>query len=98
MGYPKLTSAEFIKEFTLRLCFSDGVQADVNFEKEMAGGVFEALRDPNYFRSFSFSPQFGSIEWTNGADFAPEFLYNLAKSSGQQPARFNARPGSRKSA
>ena len=98
MEYPKLTSAEYVKEFTLRLCFADGIKADINFQSELTGGIFEALKDQTYFRSFAFHPQFGSIEWANGADFAPEFLYDLAKATGQQSARFDARSHSRKSA
>lgn len=84
MGYPKLTSAEYVKDYILRLSFADGTKADVNFQHELTGGVFESLRDQAYFRSFSVQTQFGTIEWDNGADFAPEFLYELAKASGQQ--------------
>jgi len=54
----------------------------VDFKDELTGGIFEALRDPAYFRSFSFQAQFGTIEWDNGADFAPEFLYEMARDCG----------------
>jgi hypothetical protein len=79
MKCPKMVSAEYVKDFTLRLSFSDGMAADVNFANELTGGVFEALKDVAFFRSFTFQAQFGTIEWRNGADFAPEFLYALAK-------------------
>jgi len=83
MTFPKLISAEYLSGYSLRLTFSDGIKAEVNFQNELTGGIFEALKDPKYFQSFSFRDQFGSIEWDNGADFAPEFLYEFAKTSGQ---------------
>ena len=97
MDYPKLKSAQYVKDYTLKLSFSDGTEADVNFENELADGVFEALKNPEYFRSFTFQSQFGTIQWDNGADFAPEFIYELARSGGQQTAGFDAATG-RKSA
>ena len=98
MHTPKLIAADFIDGYSIRLTFSDGTKAEVNFESELSGGVFETLRDKDYFRSFSLHPQFGTIEWENGADFSPEFLYQMAQISGQQPAGLDARSRSRKSA
>lgn len=98
MEYPKLTSAEYVRGFTLRLAFADGIKAEIDFQNELSGGVFEDLKDPAYFRSFTLHSQFGSIEWANGADFAPEFLYDLAKSSAQRSAGPDSRVHSRKSA
>ncbi len=97
MENPKLISAEYVKGFTLRLGFSDGLEADVDFKSELVGGVFEALKDQEYFRSFVFHSRFGSLEWANGADFAPEFLYDLAKAGGNQSDDLEGRR-SRKSA
>ena len=82
MDYPKLLSVEYLRLFTLRLSFSDGFTAEVDFQDQLTGGVFDALNDESFFRSFILQPQFGSIEWSNGADFSPEFLYDLAKTSG----------------
>lgn len=98
MVFPKLTSVEYLKDFTLKLSFSDGTKAEVDFRSELIGGVFETLKDPNYFRSFSLQPQFGTLEWDNGADFAPEFLYDLAVASGKLSAEIDACSRSRKSA
>lgn len=82
---PKLTSALFIRDFVLLLSFSDGLSTEVDFTNELSGGIFDALQDPGYFRSFTFKPLLGSIEWSNGADFSPEFLYELAKSTVDLP-------------
>jgi hypothetical protein len=96
MEYPKLKSAQYIRDYTLKLSFTDGTESEVNFKSELTGGIFEALKDPEYFRSFTFQSQFGTIEWDNGADFAPEFIYELSKASGQHMAGIDSR--SRKSA
>ncbi len=39
-----------------------------------SGPVFEPLRDPAVFRQFQVHPEFHTLVWPNGADFAPEFL------------------------
>jgi len=48
---------------------------------ELNGTVFNPLKDKNNFRKFSIV--FNTIEWENGADFAPEYLYELAKYQNQ---------------
>ncbi len=40
----------------------------------LSGPVFEPLRDPAVFRQFQIHPEFHTLVWPNGADFAPEFL------------------------
>jgi hypothetical protein len=38
------------------------------------GGVFEPLRDPEYFRQLRADPELRTIAWPNEADIAPETL------------------------
>lgn len=42
----------------------------------LQGPVFEPLRDPAYFQSFSLDPQFHTLVWPNGVDLSPEFLHD----------------------
>lgn len=84
MDFPKLVNAEFVAGYSIMLSFSDGTNGEVDFAEELNGGVFEALKDPAFFRSFSFQPQLGTIEWSNGADFAPEFLYKAVHGKQQR--------------
>jgi hypothetical protein len=50
----------------------------VDLSEELSGPVFEPLRDIDYFKQFQCVGS--TLEWSNGADFAPEFLYQLAQS------------------
>jgi len=42
---------------------------------ELQGEVFEPLRNESFFSRVSVHPEFHTLCWPNGADFAPEFLY-----------------------
>ncbi|NEP58195.1 MAG: DUF2442 domain-containing protein, partial [Symploca sp. SIO2G7] len=43
------------------------------------GDVFVPLQDEQFFSQVRFDEELGTITWSNGADFAPEFLYELGK-------------------
>lgn len=51
---------------------------EVNFGAREWRGVFEPLRDPAYFARVSVDPEAGTIAWPNGADMAPDPLYERA--------------------
>ncbi|MEX2534799.1 MAG: DUF2442 domain-containing protein [Trueperaceae bacterium] len=76
---PLVISAEYRGEFKIRLTFNDGMDAVVDFADWLEGPIFEAVRDPGLFRRFFVEA--GTIVWPNGADIAPETLYDRAKSS-----------------
>jgi len=61
------------------LRFRDGSEGEIDLESELVGPVFDALRDPELFRSFRVDPEFHTLVWPNGADLAPEFLYKKAR-------------------
>lgn len=76
---PRLVEARYVKNYVLHLRFADGREGDVDLEPELHGEVFEALRDPSFFREFRVHPELHTVTWSNGADFAPEFLYNILR-------------------
>jgi len=49
----------------------------VNLADELDSEVFLPLRDPAFFAQVRLNEETGTIEWPNGADFAPEFLAQL---------------------
>ena len=62
----------------IRLRFNDGTEKTVDVRPLLHGPVFEPLRDPAYFALARLDPVCGTVVWPNGADFAPEALYELA--------------------
>lgn len=77
MTFLHVERVEHIRGFELRLAFSDGSVRDVNLSGELDGEVFEPLRDPEIFREARLNPETKTVEWPNGADFAPEFLHEV---------------------
>jgi hypothetical protein len=76
-----VTGVEVIGEHRLRLTFDDGTVGEADFTQRTWRGVFEPLRDPNYFARVTVDPEAGTITWPNGADMAPEPLYAEARQS-----------------
>jgi hypothetical protein len=72
----EVTQASYINDYKLLLKFNNGIEITVNLENELNGTVFKPLKDKNKFRKFSVV--YNTVEWENGADFAPEYLYELA--------------------
>jgi len=73
----EVNKAQYINDFKLLLEFNNGVEMTVNLEYELNGSVFTQLKDKDYFKKFFI--HFNTIEWENGADFAPEYLYQIGK-------------------
>ena len=76
---PVVVYAQYRGGFQIRLTFNDGTEGTVNFEDWLDGPVFEPLRNEDFFRRFFIDA--GTISWPNGADIAPETLYERAKAS-----------------
>ena len=72
---PQVIDAEYIEDFIIHIRFSDGTEGDVNLSNELYGVVFEPLKNVDIFKKFTIHPDFHTLCWPNGADFAPEFLY-----------------------
>ena len=63
----------------LRLRFDDGAQGEVDLRRLVPfEGVFEPLRDPDFFQRATVDSELGTVVWPNGADLAPEVLYEWA--------------------
>jgi hypothetical protein len=85
---PSVIRAEYRGGFRIHLTFNDLSERTVDFRPWLEGPVFEALKDPAYFREFFVDG--GTVVWPNGADIAPETLYEAANSvrtRGRRPER-----------
>jgi hypothetical protein len=74
-----VVAVEVAGEYRLRLTFEDGTVRDVDFGDREWRGVFEPLRDPEFFARVAVDPEAGTIAWPNGTDMAPEPLYEQAR-------------------
>jgi hypothetical protein len=72
---PRIIAAHHVQEFTIHLRFADGTEGNVDLTGELSGEIFQPLSEPSYFKQFILHPELYTICWPNGADFAPEFLY-----------------------
>jgi hypothetical protein len=72
---PRVAEARYVQDYVIHLRFTDGTEGDVDLRDELYGEVFEPLKDLAFFQKFSVHPEFHTLTWPNGADIAPEFLY-----------------------
>lgn len=71
--------ARHVRDHIVWLRFRDGTCGEVDLGPELRGPVFAALRDASVFATFRIDPEFHTLVWPNGADFAPEFLHDATK-------------------
>lgn len=67
-----VTDAEYKGGHTLLCTFSNGVRKIVDLTPLLKYPAFEELKDETEFMKFLV---FGTVLWKNGADIAPEYLY-----------------------
>jgi len=91
---PNVIRAEYRGGYCIHLVFNDSSDKVVDFSRWLEGPVFEPLKDEEYSRRFFIDG--GTVAWPNGADIAPETLYeyvNAANAAEQRPARAESRSG-----
>lgn len=71
----KVTDVDYIEDYKLLITFNDNKRKLVNLEPYLEGEVFGELRDKSKFIQYGLTRI--TIEWANGADLAPEFLYEI---------------------
>lgn len=85
-----IKDAKYSKDFTLQLLFEindydnnkkEQVLKEADLKEYLMAkketGIFAPLKDVEFFKNFSLNAN--TIEWANGADIAPERIYEMAK-------------------
>ncbi len=72
---PRLMAAQHVGGYRIALRWDDGTGGEIDLTDELWGEVFEPLKDAAVFARFRLDPELGTLVWPNGADLAPEFLY-----------------------
>lgn len=71
----RIVAVDYVKNYELLLTFNDGVRKLVDLKPHLTGEVFGPLLDNELFIQYGLTRH--TIEWANGADLAPEFLYSI---------------------
>ena len=87
-----VVAVECLDGFRLALTFEGGERREIDLGPILSfKGVFEPLRDPDYFRQVRINPDVGTIVWPNNADICPDVLYARSQpiqgTAGFEPAR-----------
>lgn len=74
-----LVNGKYLNDYKVLVEFNDNKEMIVDLENHLEGEIFEPLKDMDYFKQVKFNPESETIEWENGADFAPVFLYEIGQ-------------------
>ena len=71
-----VVEVKYVRDYVIWVRFNDGAAGEVDLSEELDGEVFGPLKDPALFKTVKVDPLLQTIVWDNGADLAPEFLYD----------------------
>lgn len=77
----KVTSLRYLGGHRLWVEFNDGRAGELEWNAGGDGPMVEPLHDAAFFAKVRLNPTWGILEWPNGYDVAPEWLYFLAFAS-----------------
>ena len=81
-----LRSARYVRDYIVYLELDDGLEGDVDLSSYLGKGpIFAPLVELSYFKQFTLEG--GTLSWPNGADIAPERLYEMTEKASQAVER-----------
>ena len=77
---PPVAAVSCIASLTLQVEFEDGLKGRVKFLPSHLTGVFERLKDPEFFAQARVAH--GAVTWPGELDLAPDAMYDALKTHG----------------
>ena len=74
-----VVEVRYVRDYIVWLRFKTARTGRVDIAPSFRGPVFEPLRDVDFFKQVRVDPEIGTIVWPNGADVAPETLYDRVR-------------------
>ncbi len=71
-----VVEVKYVRDYVIWVRFNDGAAGEVDLSEELDGEVFGPLKDQALFKTVKIDPLLQTVVWDNGADLAPEFLYD----------------------
>ncbi len=84
---PEVAAVETRTPYILVVTFTDGKITETRMVMEELTGVFQPMRDPDFFAMAFVDPETKTVAWPNGVDLDPCVLYD--------PSLRDARPAER---
>lgn len=79
---PRVIDARYLHDYFIHIVFSNGKEGNIDLQPFIGQGVFEPLTNKAYFKKLFVDGW--TISWPNGADIAPETLYELTEQANQE--------------
>ena len=68
-----IVNATYIKDYIIAVEFNDNTKGEVNLKDSLTLPIFYPILDIETFKKFKLNGW--TIEWENGADFSPDYIY-----------------------
>jgi hypothetical protein len=79
--YYDVIEARIIGELAFTVRFSDGLSGTVRFLPSYLYGVFEQLKNPDFFNKIQVTD--GFVSWGDDVDLAPDSMYQAISKTGE---------------
>lgn len=75
---PTVVGVKYLRDYLLEIRFENGETGVADFSAyAKRGGIFSPLAQLEFFKKASCHTELGTVCWPNGADIAPERLYEI---------------------